>query len=671
MRKSTGVSSKPSDRVNTGPLKPPRHWSWQTLLCLAAIVFATVVFLPGKSGPYIFDDYSNLIDNTYVKATTLDTATLRQAAYSIEAGPFQRPVSMLSFALNHYWAGSFHDSTPYKLTNIVIHLLNGLLVFWLLRLVFVRLGQRNQLPGDSKPIALWLAAAAAVLWVVHPIQVSTVLYVVQRMTELSALFMLMALVCYLKARQGILDKRPWAVWLLVIGPVVLGTLGMLSKENAAVLPIYILGLELTLYPDTWRGHWKRLSIRAQRIVWLVVGIMAVAALIGAILYALPSYSSRRFTMAERVLTEARVLVFYLSLILIPRIDRFGHQHDDIALSTSLISPWTTLPAIAIHVALLIYALRVRKHQPLIALGILWFYISHVLESTLFALEIAYEHRNYLAILGPILVVVGLIDLARTRLKWNRSLWLIPVIAVAFASITLLRASQWGNFNSFYRYEALHHPDSARIQIGLSIVLEAQGQYAESMQAIRRAVEIEPDEAGYWLQLHLIAARLKLELPKQDQEKLIELLKTGPLSATLVLGLQHTTRCIQTWCMSLQRPLESWANTILARGVNAPHDKSFYYYLAGLSAAAQGKTQNAIEYFHLSYNTDEAYLHPLFALANVYLQLGMLLQAEQVLDELRRANARSRYPRTRELAALQEEVEQMRMAEKASRKALGH
>lgn len=653
-------------------MKQHKQSFWRSLLCIGAIVFATAVFLPGKSGPFIFDDYSNLLDNSYVKVTALDTETLSQAAYSLEAGPFRRPVAMVSFALNHYWAGSFRSAAPYKLTNIAIHALNGLLVFWLVQLVLARLGQIKQPPGSPAHVVVWLAAAVSVLWVVHPIQISTVLYVVQRMTELSALFTLLALVCYLKARQGILYRKPWATWLLVIGPVLFGLLGMLSKENALILPLLIFSLEFTLYANEWPwNRWKLLSTHTKQVVWLTFGLLLIAALISSILYAWPSYSYRRFTMVERVLTEARVLVFYLSLILIPRIDRFGHQHDDIELSTSLLTPWTTLPAIVIHAALLIFALVIRKRQPLIALGIFWFYVSHLLESSIFALEIAYEHRNYLAVLGPILVIVGLVELARKKFSWRLARWLTPAIAVMFAAIALLRATQWADHNSFYRYEAMHHPNSARIQVGLSILLEAQGQYTEAMRAIRRAVEIEPNEAGYWLQLNLIAARLKIELPKEDDEKLVELLKSGPLSATVVLALQHTAGCLETWCQSLQRRLEEWAQTILARGVNAPQDKSFYRYLMGLSAGAQGRTNSAIEYFHLSYNEDQSFLHPLFALANIYMQLGRLPEAEQVLDELRRADGRVRHPRHKELAALEREIETLRMAKKYSPKAASH
>lgn len=644
-------------------MTPMKNRHWQTALLSLLVVFSAAVFLPGSSGPFIFDDYGNLFDNSYVKVTTLDAEALRHAAYSLEAGPFRRPVAMISFALNYYWAGGFGDSTPYKLTNIAIHAVNGLLILWFVHLILARLVETRAIPGVrlSARATTLLATAAAVLWVVHPIQVASVLYVVQRMTELSALFTLLAIVCYLMARRALQSGRRWAPWLLVGGPVLFGALGALSKENALLLPLFIGTLEFVLYPSErpW-SFWRQLASKNRRAIGAALAAAAIAATVGAILYALPSYSERQFTMCERVLTEARVLFFYLSLIFVPRIDRFGHLHDDIALSTSLISPWTTIPALAGHAIILTGALLIRRRQPLVTLGVLWFYIAHLLESTIFGLEIAFEHRNYLAVLGPVLVIIGLLESARAG-AWRHVRWLIPVIAIIFGGITALRASQWGDVISFYRYEVLHHPDSPRTQIGLNMLLEAQGRHEEAMQAIRRAVELDPNEAGYRLQLHLTEARQGKLLSPEEQQRTVEMLRSGSLSATAVTSLRHTSGCIQTWCQSLQVPLENWVKAVLGRGKRTPYDKSYFYYLLGLSYGAQGKIQESIEQFRLSYESDKAFLHPLFALADIYMQLGQIENARQVLTELQRANARSRYPRDRDLARLEQDVEARRVA----------
>ena len=164
--------------------------STRTLLLSCLLVMVSLIYLPGISGPYTFDDYPNLLTNSYVQIKSLDAESLYQAAYSLAAGPLMRPVSMLSFAVNYYFAGSFDDPAPYKLTNIFLHSLNGLLVFWLAQLIFTRLKQENRktfLSGsyiNARTLSI-LSALIAALWIVHPIQVTSVLYVVQRMASLS------------------------------------------------------------------------------------------------------------------------------------------------------------------------------------------------------------------------------------------------------------------------------------------------------------------------------------------------------------------------------------------------------------------------------------------------------------------------------------------------------
>lgn len=661
---STGLHSvRARDNHFPPALEMPTH-RWHVILFGLLIISSSLVFLPGRSGPLIFDDYSNLVDNTYVKLKKLSIENLERAAYSLDAGPLQRPIPMATFALNYYWTGSFSDTTPYKLTNIAIHALNGLLVFWIMQLILTRAankvgpGERKLSPRDN----LILAATAAVLWVVHPIQVSATLYIVQRMTELAAMFTLLALASYLVARDASLKNKRWAPWLLTAGPILFGTLGMLSKENTLLLPVFMGVIEFCFYSSErpW-SLWKEVSSRTRRLIGLGIAILLIAAAVGAVRYALPVYRIRQFDMYERILTESRVLFFYLGLIFVPRLDQFGHQHDDITISTSLFNPWTTLPSLAAHVALLSFAFMLRKRNRLIAFGILWFYAAHLLESTIIALEIAHEHRNYLALLGPVCIVIGLFETVRTKLQWRRTQWMLATVGIIFAGTAAARADEWRDYNSFFRYEAIHHPRSPRIQMGMSILLEAQGQNAAAIAAIRRAIKLDPKEVGYMLDLYISSAHVGTLPTPAEQERTIELLKSEPISATAFLALQQIAACLQTSCASLQIPLETWARTVLQRSGALAADKSYYNYLLGLACGAQGKIAEAIKYFWLSSEQDPAYLHPLFALASIYVQRHDLVGAERVLTKLQRVNARVSHPRDQEMAAVERDVEALRVA----------
>jgi hypothetical protein len=98
------------------------------LVVLGAGVFG--VYAPGLKGPFVFDDYPNIVDNPLVAVDALDAANLRDAAFSLRNGPYpHRGLARLSFALNYYFAGGRFDAFAFKLTNVVIHVVNGLLVY--------------------------------------------------------------------------------------------------------------------------------------------------------------------------------------------------------------------------------------------------------------------------------------------------------------------------------------------------------------------------------------------------------------------------------------------------------------------------------------------------------------------------------------------------------------
>ncbi|MFQ6023262.1 MAG: tetratricopeptide repeat protein [Acidiferrobacterales bacterium] len=634
-------------------------------LALIALVLAlsAVVYLPGISGPYVFDDRYNLVKNSFIRISSLDPRDLYHASFSIESGPLLRPLSMLSFALNYYFAGSFDDTTPFKLTNLCIHVINGLLIFWLVRLIFARLSQIHQRDGPDGNGRLQkndlLAAAVALLWIVHPINLTGVLYIVQRMAALSALFTLLGLVCYLKGRNRIVADRAGGIWLIAFGLFAFGGLGMLSKETTALLPCFMLALEFTLFANEapWRV-WSQLSARIRTAVLVATLLVAIATLFWAIGFALPGYASRPFTMLERVLTESRVLIFYLSLLILPRINQFGLHHDDIGLSSSLFSPWTTLPAVLGIIALLVLACLIRRRSPLLSLGILWFFIGHLMESTILPLEIAHEHRNYLASVGILLALVHLLHQGMLRLG-NQRLWVLyPVFAAIFAGTTFLRATQWSDLNSLAHHEAFHHPNSARAQAMLGSLLYIQGDYKQAMEAVRRAEALAPNEAGYKINRQILAIRLGMPLDAAVNEEILKVLATGRPSTSTQISLDYVGNCVATHCSELQAPMEAWLNTLI-ENVPPSLDGSYFDYLLGRTLVAQGKVLEGLNVLERAYRADPNYLHPLFELANVFLALRQIQNAEFMLDRLRRANEGNLHPRDKEIAELAAAIEKLK------------
>jgi tetratricopeptide (TPR) repeat protein len=635
-------------------LKSPKI---QLFVLSSLIALSALVFFPGISGPYVFDDYSNLLNNSFVQVKSLDADALKNASYSLAAGPLKRPVAMLSFALNHYFAGGFEKTAPFKLVNMFIHALNGLLVFWLARLVFARLGHLDGRVGQIGVIggryALLLAGAVALLWVIHPIQLTSVLYIVQRMTLLSGFFVLLALIGYLQGRQWITEGRHQGAWLITLALLGGGALGMLSKENAILLPVFVLAIEFVLFPNErpWRS-WNQIPKLGRNLLLSSAAVLAGLILIIAVHMAWPGYSIRHFSLIERLMTESRVLFFYVSLILVPRINEFGLLHDDIAISRSLLLPWTTLPSLLALVSMLGYAIYARRHQPLLSLGVLWFFSAHLLESTVFPLEIAHEHRNYLAVLGILFVIVHLLDRGSMRLG-RFSLWgLIPVMALVFAGTSYARATQWGDINSLYRYEAIHHPNSASAQAGLSTLLNTQGDYKGAIDLLRRAGELDPREAAFLMGMHWIAAKRGEIITQEEHEETLRRLVTYPVSPTAGLTLSSINECIFDSCRSLQDEMETWMQALLEKK-HAPVEASFYHYLLGRASYGQGKLQQSIEAFIAAHQNDPMYLHPLLELAAIYIHMGKTEPAEKVLALLQQINSNHPHPQDGQIKKLEE------------------
>lgn len=414
------------------------------LYVVALLIFVTLIFYPGLSGNFLFDDKSNIVDNPSLQLFDGSFSSLISASSNGVASPLGRPLSMASFALNLHFMGA--DPFYFKLVNLLIHLTNGGLVFALTRQLWLRLA------GDSNsfPAALWLTA----VWLLHPINLAPVLFVVQRMTSLATFFTLAALCLYLYGRQTA-GSRGWiaiAVSLLACWPM-----AILSKETALLLPLFILICEW-LVLDGFRSAPPRIL----RSIVLILVLVVASVLIAKWDLIASGYRFRDFGPAERLLTEARVLWFYLLQMFLPWPDLFSLHHDDFPISHGLLSPPQTLLAIIGWVFLIALAIHRRQRSPLLAFAVAWFLAAHALESTLLPLEIAYEHRNYLASLGILLWLAALLFPPNAQKQGKVPRLVLAASFVFFcALVTTLRADQWGDEYRRTQLEATIHPDSAR------------------------------------------------------------------------------------------------------------------------------------------------------------------------------------------------------------------
>ncbi len=440
----------------------------RVLAVIGLLLLTLAVYSPGLHGDFMFDDAYAVRDNPLIKIDSLSLAQLKQAALALPTNFIQsRPLAMLSFGLNHYAFG--HEPYYYKLMNILLHIATGLILL----LLTYKLLRWTVLPvALSETRLFWLSFIVAALWLLHPLQVSTVLYIVPRMTILAALFSFLALLSYVHGRGLLIQGRNlgWAWILLAFSGLPL--LAFAAKENGLLVPLLLFTIEIFLLRFRTHQRWQQQMLGA--IFTLLVVLPALYIIFWGLTHwaeMAATYVSRAFTLEERLLTQARVLWFYLQLSLVPTLQQLGFFHDDILRSTSLFSPITTLFSLIAWVVIPTGLFIVRKQVPLLAFGLAFFLAGQALESSFIALELVFEHRNYLPLYGILLgviVTVGGGSLYATKPK------VLPALAVSLlvfmGLLTELRAYAWGNPVRLYLHEAGNHPDSLRANFKLGTAL---------------------------------------------------------------------------------------------------------------------------------------------------------------------------------------------------------
>ncbi len=413
---------------------PYRRFS---LLCVLAAILASILFLPGLNGGFVLDDGVNILDNRVLYVDELNRDNLIYATFSFHNGTGARPLPMLSFALDYWRAGSM-DATAFKATNLIIHALTTFFLALFFRRLFL-------LAGCTAEKAVWSALALAVAWAIHPLQISSVMYVVQRMQTMATLFLVLALWAYLGMRSLQIDGvgRGRLQGILVL---LFFMLALACKEDAPLLFFYVLALELTVLrfravqPDVAKG--------LRQSFLLLIILAAVIYFFGVIphYWHWDAYSGRDFSSVERLMTQARVLVMYLGQIVFPYPDNMTFLYDNRVVSRSLLSPWTTIPSILIVFGLLTWAWRWRARRPLFSLGVFLFFSGHFITSNVIGLELIFEHRNHFPLIGAVLALGDLAVMLASRLELNRlqAGVCISVVFTILSGATFARAYIWGD-----------------------------------------------------------------------------------------------------------------------------------------------------------------------------------------------------------------------------------
>ncbi|MGA8278131.1 MAG: hypothetical protein WB784_08055 [Rhodanobacteraceae bacterium] len=490
---------------------PDTRERYRTPMLLLLLV-CVLIYLRGLFGGFLFDDFGSIVDNPSLRS--LDGSSLHWLALALSsnAGILRRPLSMLSFGVDFSLFGL--SPLAFKLTNLALHLFNGALLYALAKRLVPRLIEPTD--ARSQPVAATaFALVATAFWLLHPLHVSGVVYIVQRMNLLATLFMLAGLLCYAEGRERLL-RGERGLLMSIAGILVFGLLAVFSKENGALITAYAFVIEAICYRFAAPSLRQRRAI--QVFFWATLALpvaLFLTYIISHPQWLVHSYAARDFTLVQRLLSESRILCDYLLWIFVPVPSWMGIFHDDISKSTGLLSPVTTLFAILFLTTLIVAAWMSRRRAPAFAFGVAWFLIGHAMESTILPLELVFEHRNYLPMAGLMIGVVCTIGpWLRAHIDGRRAALVAWACVAVLCALTAVRANTWGSALRLAMAQARNHPDSARAQYeaGRQILFTGrahnqrdQAEY-EAVPYFERGKALDPTELYSASSLILIHAR---------------------------------------------------------------------------------------------------------------------------------------------------------------------
>lgn len=513
-------------------------------VCLVLAIYANTLHVP-----FIFDDIPNICDNPHLHLTRIDLESLERAAFGSPLAT--RPVAYVSFALNWFLHGD--AVVGYHLVNLAIHLLTGLFLWLLLAgTADLAIGPASGEKGGWSPppeTRRWICFWAVLIWLVHPLHTQTVTYVVQRMNGLAALFFIASMFGYLRARTAAGRGRKM-LWGAACG--ISAALAMGSKEIAATLPFFIFLYEWYFLQDLNRDWLRRrvplllvLVAAGVGLAWIFLGADPLQRITGG-------YAYRDFTLVERVWTQFRVVVFYITLLLFPHPSRLNLDHD-FPLSHTLLDPPSTLAAVLFIVLLTAVALTTARRHRVVSFCILWFLGNLVIESSVIALEIVFEHRTYLPSMAFCLLAAGFVHrcVRSPRLR-------IAVLAATVAVLglwTYERNGVWRDDLTLWTDCAAKSPGKARPNNKAGVAMGKRGRVEEAEAYYWKALVSDPDDVYAYYNLgniarrrgHLAEAedfyRKAIHLVPENKEAHLNLGITLVSSGRLQEGMDHMRRAI--------------------------------------------------------------------------------------------------------------------------------
>lgn len=595
------------------------------LFFLLAFALVILSYSNTFNASWHFDDFPNIVYNTKLHLKELSIENIRNTFFASpvreSSSDLYRPLSCLTFALN--WYIGKDAPVGYHIVNLILHLVAA---FFLYKTIYLLL-LIKKVSFSEKKIHLF-ALFSATLWAVHPIQTQAVTYIVQRMAVMGAMFFVSSIFFYLKARTANQSRSAYIFFFLSI---ICYFAAIASKENTVTLPCSLILIEAVFFQKISR-----------KILFILFGVVALSLLIISALGSeyflfLSGYEHRSFNLSERVLTEHRILLFYLSLLFVPAPQRFSLIHN-VTTSVSILEPWTTLPVIICIYLIILFSIYSARKYPLFSFALLFYFTNHLVESTIVPLELLYEHRNYLPSMFLFLPISTFVFTAWDAVKDKRVgkpaiIFFISFLLINLSFATFLRNKIWHTKETLWSDTLKKADKDPRPYSSIASIYAEKKQYDKALKFYQASLLFEgPSPAESKSVSYNNMGNIELE--KRNIENALEYFN----KAQKIDKGQNVTLINKTLALISIGNFEQALETILLFKRNNEefsYENYRYYNLCGFIFLRLQQPFKALPYFHkamLAYPNDKK------AVINYAVALSQTAQydkAENLLNKVRK------------------------------------
>ena len=467
-------SKKIHDKTVIENAKPFSHWLGIAII----LILGMIIYSNSFDCSFQLDDKNSIINNK----------TIQEGASipSIWAYSHNRFFPYYSFAINYQLGGL--DVWGYHFVNLLIHLINALLVYWICLLIFSAVAIKESALHQHKNL---IAFFTALLFVSHPLATQSVTYIVQRMASMVTMFYLLSIALYITSR--ITETTNSKKYIYLIGAFIAGIMSFLTKENAFTLPLTILLVEYCfLQKKDIQLNFKDYRIYVIPIAVIALITFAISYFSTSIFKSIPPSFGNDYTItpANYLLTQFSVIVKYIQLLFVPLYQNLDY---DFPISNSIFEIKTLL-SLLLLMGLIIFAVFQFNKNRLISFGIFWFLITLSIESSIVPIaDVIFEHRTYLPSFGFFIILSSILFASLNKLKNGKlyAISIITIIVVINSGLTFARNKVWKTGLTLWSDVITKSPHKARPYSNRGSLIEDEKQLPMAIADFDKAIAINP------------------------------------------------------------------------------------------------------------------------------------------------------------------------------------